>query len=67
MSSTTSDPAPAAPQPSPCIRRCCLDDADVCVGCGRTLAEICEWGQASEPRRREICAAAERRRRPTRG
>ncbi|MFC5694365.1 DUF1289 domain-containing protein [Pseudomonas sp. GCM10022186] len=67
MSSTSSDSAPAARHPSPCVRRCCLDDADVCVGCGRTLAEICEWNQASDPRRREICAAALQRRRLTPG
>ncbi|MGQ7816684.1 DUF1289 domain-containing protein [Metapseudomonas furukawaii] len=62
MSSTSSDRAPPARHPSPCVRRCCLNDADVCVGCGRTLAEICEWGEASDVRRREICAAAEARR-----
>ncbi|MCO6055873.1 DUF1289 domain-containing protein [Pseudomonas sp. MOB-449] len=62
MSSTSSDSAPTARHPSPCVRRCCLDDADVCVGCGRTLAEICEWGQASDSRRRDICAAAMQRR-----
>ncbi|MFG5860611.1 DUF1289 domain-containing protein [Metapseudomonas sp. CR1201] len=64
MSSTNSDSAPAERCPSPCIRRCCLDDTDVCVGCGRTLAEICEWGGASDQRRREICASAQQRRRP---
>ncbi|MFZ6048269.1 DUF1289 domain-containing protein [Pseudomonas sp. CR3202] len=47
------------------MRRCCLDDADVCVGCGRTLTEICEWSQANDTRRREICAAALLRRRPS--
>ena len=26
---------------SPCIRHCTLDDADICLGCGRTLDEIC--------------------------
>nr|WP_254619459.1 DUF1289 domain-containing protein [Vibrio metschnikovii] len=26
---------------SPCVRHCCLDDKDICIGCGRTLDEIC--------------------------
>ncbi|WP_154401651.1 DUF1289 domain-containing protein, partial [Vibrio cholerae] len=24
-------------------RHCCLDDKDICIGCGRTLDEICCW------------------------
>ena len=44
------DPAVA----SPCIRHCTLDERDVCLGCRRTIDEIKEWGQASEPRKREI-------------
>ncbi|WP_077525569.1 DUF1289 domain-containing protein [Metapseudomonas resinovorans] len=67
MSSTNSDSAPPARHPSPCIRHCCLDDTDVCVGCGRTLAEICEWGAANDQRRREICTAAQQRKRPLPG
>ncbi|OHC32803.1 MAG: Fe-S protein [Pseudomonadales bacterium RIFCSPLOWO2_12_59_9] len=46
---------------SPCRRQCCLDDTDRCIGCGRLLAEILEWGSASNARRREICAAAQGR------
>lgn len=54
---------------SPCIRMCTLDDDDVCLGCGRSLKEITEWGGADARRRREILAAAEQRRqqRPNRG
>jgi predicted Fe-S protein YdhL (DUF1289 family) len=32
-----------APVVSPCIRRCTLDEADVCIGCGRSLQEILDW------------------------
>ncbi|MCU4674418.1 DUF1289 domain-containing protein [Catenovulum sp. 2E275] len=28
---------------SPCVRRCCLNEQDVCIGCGRTLDEITGW------------------------
>ena len=50
------------PKPdSPCIRMCTLDDGDVCIGCGRNLKEITEWGGADAQRRREILAAATQR------
>ncbi|HGP5625183.1 TPA: DUF1289 domain-containing protein, partial [Vibrio cholerae O1] len=32
---------------SPCVRHCCLDDKDICIGCGRTLDEICCWSSAT--------------------
>ncbi|BCE00841.1 DUF1289 domain-containing protein [Marinicellulosiphila megalodicopiae] len=32
---------------SPCIRNCCLDEKDMCVGCGRLLKEITSWQQAT--------------------
>jgi predicted Fe-S protein YdhL (DUF1289 family) len=47
---------------SPCVRNCCLDDSDVCMGCFRTLREICDWHSANDAQRREILArCAERR------
>jgi predicted Fe-S protein YdhL (DUF1289 family) len=47
---------------SPCIRMCTLDEADVCLGCFRTIDEICRWGRASNDERRAILSDAERRR-----
>lgn len=45
--------------PSPCVQVCTLDPAGtLCLGCGRTLAEIGEWVSASPERQREIVAAA---------
>ncbi|MCK6264541.1 DUF1289 domain-containing protein [Vibrio sp. ZSDE26] len=32
---------------SPCIRHCCLNDDDVCMGCYRTLEEILAWNSLS--------------------
>jgi len=49
------------PTPSPCIRNCCLNDFDVCLGCFRSLEEIKEWGVVGEQRRRSILLNAERR------
>jgi uncharacterized protein len=47
---------------SPCVRNCCLDEQDICLGCGRSLEEITAWGGSSEPERRAILERAARRR-----
>lgn len=47
---------------SPCIRNCCLDQQDCCLGCGRLLTEITEWHQASPLRQQQIIALAQQRR-----
>jgi len=47
---------------SPCIRNCCLDDDDTCLGCFRSLEEIKEWGMVDEHRRRVILVNAKQRR-----
>ncbi|SNY52746.1 Protein of unknown function [Arsukibacterium tuosuense] len=46
---------------SPCVRNCCLDQQDCCLGCGRLLAEILEWHQASEQRKQQIIQLAQQR------
>ena len=47
---------------NPCVRKCCLDTDNTCVGCGRTLPEILEWHTAGGSRQREILAFAKKRR-----
>jgi uncharacterized protein len=43
---------------SPCIRLCTIDPLHgLCVGCGRTLAEIGRWMGLGETERRAIMAA----------
>jgi RNA 2',3'-cyclic 3'-phosphodiesterase len=37
--------------PSPCVRNCCLNDQDVCLGCLRTLPEILNWHRYSPEER----------------
>ncbi len=49
------------PVESPCIRLCTLDDDDVCIGCFRSMAEICAWGTASNNERQQILIACELR------
>ena len=40
---------------TPCIKVCIVDGKNgLCVGCGRTLAEIAAWGAMDEERRRAI-------------
>jgi len=41
---------------SPCTNVCALDDG-VCVGCGRTVAEIASWGSLSDDEREAVVRA----------
>ncbi len=47
---------------SPCVRNCCLNNNDICVGCYRSLAEITYWSQADDEAKLSILAAARARR-----
>lgn len=51
------------PLQSPCVRNCCLDEQDVCLGCGRTLAEIRAWSSLSERERQQVLTVCEERKR----
>ncbi|OMH32821.1 DUF1289 domain-containing protein [Motiliproteus sp. MSK22-1] len=47
---------------SPCVRHCCLDGNDTCLGCFRQLSEITGWYEADRSTRLKILEkAAERR------
>jgi predicted Fe-S protein YdhL (DUF1289 family) len=54
---------------SPCNRLCTLDPASgLCLGCGRSLAEITRWTQMSDAERERLIAELDQRRqtlRPT--
>lgn len=42
---------------TPCINVCMVSGmTGLCEGCGRTLAEIAQWGRLSEPERKAIMA-----------
>ena len=47
--------------PSPCVKVCVLNAAQVCTGCGRHINEIATWSGAIRERRLEICAQAAQR------
>lgn len=39
---------------SPCIRNCCLNEDDICLGCFRHLNEITGWREFSETEQHNI-------------
>lgn len=39
---------------SPCIRNCCLDAEDVCLGCFRNITEICAWTSYTDEERASV-------------
>ena len=43
---------------SPCVRKCCLNEEDVCLGCFRSIDEIIKWSGASEHEKLEILNSA---------
>lgn len=46
---------------SPCVRNCCLDQRDICLGCFRSLEEITQWTQVDEQTRQSFLANANMR------
>jgi predicted Fe-S protein YdhL (DUF1289 family) len=47
---------------SPCVNVCTVDQMSMlCVGCGRTLAEIAAWSRCSPEERRRIMAVLPQR------
>ncbi|VAW53708.1 hypothetical protein MNBD_GAMMA05-1211 [hydrothermal vent metagenome] len=42
------------PIESPCVRNCCLDKQDICLGCSRTIEEIIRWGDANDKEKEKI-------------
>ena len=48
---------------SPCVRNCCLNDQDVCLGCFRSIEEICAWSAMDSAGRKKILDSAKERKR----
>jgi predicted Fe-S protein YdhL (DUF1289 family) len=52
---------------SPCVSVCRLDPVtQLCIGCGRTIAEIAAWPSLSDAERKAIMARLEATRAPAR-
>jgi len=47
---------------SPCIRHCCLNDDDICLGCFRSLAEIKDWQAKSDNEKKTVLDLCQQRR-----
>lgn len=47
---------------SPCVRICCLDDDNICIGCFRSVEEITAWSEASDDERMTTLKQAQHRR-----
>lgn len=47
---------------SPCVRNCCLDQADVCLGCFRHVDEIMRWREMTEHEKRAVIILTKERR-----
>lgn len=46
---------------SPCIRNCCLDANDICVGCYRNINEIMGWREKSDTQKKAILIRCKQR------
>lgn len=46
---------------SPCIRNCCLDTHDICLGCFRSLSEITQWTKVDDKTRKIFLNRANQR------
>jgi uncharacterized protein len=52
---------------TPCVNICVVDPRSaLCIGCGRSIAEIAAWGGMSEPQRTTIMAGLAERLRAAR-
>ncbi|MDX1728162.1 MAG: DUF1289 domain-containing protein [Pseudoalteromonas tetraodonis] len=39
---------------TPCVGQCRLDENDICIGCYRSVSEICSWRNKSKDEQIEI-------------
>jgi len=46
---------------SPCVRNCCLNKNDVCLGCFRHIEEIVGWSKFSDKDKQQIFERCEER------
>jgi predicted Fe-S protein YdhL (DUF1289 family) len=54
-------PVHEKPVRSPCVSICALDEADICVGCQRTVTEITDWSRMSNDERRAVLVLCDER------
>jgi len=47
---------------SPCVRNCCLNTVDVCMGCFRHIDEILAWTSYKNNEKKAVISVCEQRR-----
>lgn len=45
----------------PCIKKCCLNEDDICLGCFRTFNDMLAWSKASTQDKKIMLLKAEKR------
>ena len=45
----------------PCIRKCCLNEEDVCLGCFRTFDDMLLWQKSTHSEKVQMLAHAQER------
>ena len=46
---------------SPCVRNCCLNEADICLGCFRHIDEIMAWQQLDVAGKKSVLSQCQQR------
>ncbi|MGX9462597.1 DUF1289 domain-containing protein [Shewanella sp. A14] len=46
---------------APCVRKCCLDAQDMCLGCHRSLEEILAWHSMNEVQKNALLEVIQQR------
>ncbi|WP_085300377.1 DUF1289 domain-containing protein [Cognaticolwellia mytili] len=46
---------------SPCVRNCCLDKQDFCVGCNRHIDEIMAWRKLNSKAKQDVLMLCQQR------
>lgn len=45
----------------PCIKQCCLNKEDICLGCFRSFNDMLRWNKAGIEEKKEMMRIAERK------
>jgi predicted Fe-S protein YdhL (DUF1289 family) len=46
---------------SPCVRNCCLDEQDICLGCNRSIDEIMAWRKLNAEAKQKVLLQCQQR------
>ena len=45
----------------PCVKKCCLNEEDICVGCFRSLDDMRKWHKSTDDAKLEMLKVANER------